>query len=618
MQGRTGKDQKVFPRLKLSFSRLGQVIFVLREIVKIVSRIKPGLLVTVFVLSFVWGFSSIPTFYIEKLIIDSLVSSLGSPDKQKVFYRIFFLVSLSLLISLLRNILSSVNSFLRHTLSRYLDAELDVLMVNKVSQLSLPALENPEFMDRFNKIERESGRRAWQLMTPISEIPGYLAGFVSATAVLVLVYPLISLGVILVSLPRFFVNSKFIKREYDLDTELSPKNRVWAWVRYHLTKNRNFMELRILGVSHYLTEKMRSVIDEILSKRATLNKERESWAFFSSLPLTFYELLVSAMLIFWVVVGKITVGSFQLYLRSLRSAEQNLNGLIASLLNIYENYIYVADLVWFLGLPDEESHKGVIPPKGDISIVFKDVWFRYQDQQSWVLKDISFEVSQGEKIAIVGENGAGKSTLIKLLAGFYLPQRGEILIGNCEISNIDLSNWRKRLAVLFQDFELYPFSVREAIGYGDISRLDKLSEIKESAKKAGIDNFVESLPLGYDTPLTPEFGGGVRPSIGQWQRLGIARVLFRKGADILILDEPTSNVDPEAEERIFKELSKVSKDKFLIFVTQRFSTVRIADRIFVMDKGKIIETGTHRELMKLNGKYHRLFTLQSRSYVGFD
>jgi len=371
MDSKTLKE--VLPQPRLSFNRLGQIVFTFKEVTKLVFRVKPKLLIAVFVLNAIWGFSSVPTFYLEKLIIDNLIASVGNPNWQYVFYSTIFLVGLALVISLLRNILSSVNGFLRRNLSRYFDAELDALLGNKVSQLSLPTLESPEFRDRFSKVERESGRRAWQLMMPISEIPNYLVGFLSATAVLVFVHPLISVGVFIVSLPRFFIDSKFIKKEYDLHTELSPKHRIWSWVRDYLIRNRNFMEMRILGLSDYLTEKMRKVVKEILTKREKLSKKRELYGFLSSLPMTLYEFGVSIFLVFWVIVGRITVGSFQLYLRSLRSAEQNLTGLVSTFLDIYENYIYVTDLVWFLNLTPEEvpSEGKTIPLDENLKIEFK-------------------------------------------------------------------------------------------------------------------------------------------------------------------------------------------------------------------------------------------------------
>jgi ABC-type multidrug transport system fused ATPase/permease subunit len=601
---------------KITFDRLGQIIFTFKEVGKLAMRIKPKLLLAVLVLNAIWGVSAVPTFYLEKLILDTLIQAVGNPDWKPVFYLAMLFVSLALIVSLGRNFLGSFNRYLRRTLSRYFDAETEVLIGNKLTQLSLATIESPEFRDRFNKVEKESSRRAWGLMMPLSDIPNYLAGFLSSAAVLMFVHPLLSVGVLLVSLPRFLVNQKFIKKGYALHTELSPKRRIWSWITHYLTRNRNFMEMKILGISDLLTSKARLLFTEIIEKRVKLNKKREMSSFLTFLPLTLYELSVSVFLVFWVVIGRITVGSFQLYLRSLRSAEQNLSGLVSSLLEIYENYIYVTDLVWFLNLePEVEVDSKKIVPGTQVDIKFDDVWFKYQRQQKWVIKGVNFSVKPGEKIALVGENGAGKSTLIKLLAGFYIPPKGDVLIGGHSTSEINLGKWRERMAVLFQEFEPYPFSVRESIGYGDVSRLDRISEIKEAARKTGADKFVEDLPKKYDNPLMPEIEGGIRPSTGQWQRIGISRMLFRKNASILILDEPTSNVDPEAEEKIFRELVKITKDKILIFVTQRFSTVRIADRIFVMHKGKIVENGTHKQLIKKDGKYARLYNLQAQAYL---
>lgn len=295
---------------------------------------------------------------------------------------------------------------------------------------------------------------------------------------------------------------------------------------------------------------------------------------------------------------------------------KNFTSLTSSFLEIYENYIYMVDLVWLLDLkPDlEKNMDNKVALDGVEDIEFKDVWFKYRKGLGWVIKGVDLKIKKGEKIAIVGRNGAGKSTLIKLLGRFYLPQKGDILINGKNITDIDISSLWRKMAVLFQDFELYPFSAREAIGFGDVSRMNDFKALKDAAKKAGINSFIESLPLGYDNPIAPEFEKGVKPSIGQWQRFGIARMLFRKDADILILDEPTSNVDPEAEEEIFQELSKVANDKILIFITQRFSTVRIADRILVVDNGKIIEEGTHWKLMEMNGQYAKMFNIQAQAY----
>jgi ABC-type multidrug transport system fused ATPase/permease subunit len=451
---------------------------------------------------------------------------------------------------------------------------------------------------------------------PFSDIPNSLVGFLSASAVLLFIHPLVTLGVLIFSIPQFFLNSRFIKKEYELSTELSPLRKTWGWLEGYLLRNRSFLELKLLNLQDYLAHKLKKVVEEVVDKWVDLSKRREFSRFWGRVPLSVFELSLTIVLVYWVILQRITIGTFQLYVRTLRLAEDNLASLVTSFLEIYENYIYVNDLVWFLNLEPqiEGSHEGGVI-ESTPRVEFKDVFFKYTQKGPWILKKLNFSIKPGETIALVGENGAGKSTLIKLLARFYDPNKGEVLVNDYKLADVNLKSWRKQIAILFQLFELYPFSAREAIGYGDVERIGDFDGVKEAARKTGIDEFIETLPLQYENPVSPEFDKGVMPSIGQWQRFGISRMLFRKDARILILDEPTSNVDPEAEEKIFKELTKLTRNKILIFVTQRFSTVRIADRIFVMHKGEIVESGTHKELMRVNGKYAKLFTLQAQAYL---
>lgn len=602
---------------KVTLDRIGQLIFTFREVSRITARVSKKLLILVFVLNAISGFIILPGLYLEKLILDKLIEGIGAPDWRLALYTVGILVILKLLIELLRSVISRLTSFLRRVLSRLFEAELDMLMAKKLSMLDMATIENPSFKDKFDKIERESGRRAWALMMPISDLPNSLAGFLSSVGLLVFLSPLIAVGVVLVSLPQFLVDSKFIRKEYELNSKLAPLHRLWGWLSYYLIRNKNFMELKVLDLSTHLSDKLKKVQGEVLGKYVDLRKKRELSNFGSLLPLTLLEFFVSLWLIFWVITQKITVGSFQMYLRAFRSAQSNLSDIVSSVLEIYENYIYVSDLVWFLNLEPiiEKEEKGkVLDSKKSYSFSLKDVWFKYRRGNPWILKNISLSVSPGERIAIVGENGAGKSTLIKIIARFYDPQKGVVLVDGENLRDLKLTSWRKSLAILFQKFETYPFTARESIGYGDIERLEKVDEIKESAKRTGIDDFIISLPKKYENPLAPEFEKGVDLSMGQWQRLGISRMLFRRQADIIIMDEPTSNVDPKAEEEIFNELLKETKGKILIFVSQRFSTVRKADKIYVMDRGRFVEAGTHDELMDKKGLYYELFTLQAKGY----
>ncbi len=601
---------------RLNLYRFKQLIYSIKYVLRIAWEVNPRLLIAVLGINVLWGLSSVPMFYLEKYIIDTLIENVGSDDLRSVLVRVGFIVFIYLMLQFLRNLISSLNGFLQNLASRSLDMELITRIGEKHVELDLATVDDPEFRDKFDKIEKEVSRRTWGLMISLSNIPNYAAGFISALIVLTGIHPVVGVLVVIFSLPKFATNSRYIKEEYDLNLAIAPKRREWSWLDGYLTRNRNYMEMKVLELRTYLVSKMRKLTTDIVDSHARVRKKRLYIDSISDLPLLVYEFVVSIYLVGQVLLGFVTVGTLQLYLRSLRLAFSNLSGLIGSLLEIYESNYYVEDLVWLMNLqPAIEKHGEGQEIESIDGIEFRNVYFKYSEKKPFILRGIDFQIRSGEKIAIVGENGAGKSTLIKLIGRFYDPSKGAVLVSSQDLREINLKSWRKKIGILFQLFELYPFTVNESIGFGDISRLGDKKSIQLAAQKAGVHEFVESLPLKYENPLTVSFDKGVDPSIGQWQRFGIARMLFRKNAQLIILDEPTSNVDPEAEEKIFEELRKITKDKMLIFVTQRFSTVRIADRIFVVDKGKIIEQGTHKELMSLDGKYAKLFRLQAKAYL---
>ena len=364
---------------KISLSQLNQIVFTLKEVFKISYKIDAKLLFIVLVLNSIWGLSSLPSFYLDKLLIDGIVQGIGNPNIQIVLRGVIFLLFLRVGLGFIRNAISSFLGFLRNALSRKMTDEIDVMIGEKISSLDLATIEDPDFRNRFNKIERESGRRVWRLMMPLSDIPNYIFGFFSSLVLLFFLSPFVVVGVILFSLPSLIVDKKFIKKEYELHTELSPLYRVWGWLNHYLVQNRNFMEMKILNLSTFLSTRLRKIIKEENNKMFEFEKARIKSRFLSFLPATFLELAITSWSGYLVLLQRITIGSFQMYLRAFSNAQANFTELISSFLEIYENYIYMTELVWFLNLKPvlEGKQEGGIVFDNISKIRFENVWFKY-------------------------------------------------------------------------------------------------------------------------------------------------------------------------------------------------------------------------------------------------
>src|SRR4030043_1430365 len=601
---------------KLQESRLGQVWFVFFQILKLSWQISPRLLVLTILTNTIVGLLIYPTLRLEKAFIDGLIQSVGKDFWGAAGKIVILILFLRFVVGIGQNILSRLADFLRQMMSRVFDVYLISLIAKKHVELDIGMIDDPEFQDRLTKIKRESGMRAWGMIWPLANTPMVLAGLLSTLVIIFSFNPLVTLVVLFLSLPVFWIDAKFIKEDYRFENKMMPLYRISGWLEHYLLTPRNILEIKLLGLGQPFSKRMMETFNQIFSGRLNLEKRKTFWKIFGSVPQNIFLLLFSIYVAFFVFAKKLTVGSAEMLLRAITSFRQNLTELVKNFFELYENYLYVTDLVWLLNLKpriivDKKGKK--MAKKFKQGIEFKNVWFRYSDKTPWVLKNINLKINPQENVAIVGENGAGKSTLVKLICRFYDPQKGKIFLNGVELKKYSIEDFWKNLSVLFQDFEVYPFSAKESIGYGDISKINKKDLIKKAAKKAKIDGFIESLKLKYQNPLDPQFEKGIRPSMGQWQRIGLARI-FLKDSQIIILDEPTSHVDPKAEEEIFEEIIKYAEKKILFLISHRFSTVRRADRICVVDKGGIIEEGSHEKLMKLKGRYAQLFELQAKGY----
>lgn len=593
---------------------LKRFFFTYKKTLAITYRVSPRLLITVTICNAIWGLTNLPILYINKTLIDIVINNLGSPDYTNSLKTIVILAFSRGFLELVRSALTHLNWSLSASLTDKIHSYLEIITTRKLSELDIPKVESPEFQDKYKKVERFGYNSVWGMVNPLSDIPNAVFTIISGLIPIFSFEPWIAFIVIAVSVPDILISSRVVKRDFEEGEILNPKYRLWNWVYWHLSDTKNYYENRILGGTKYLLDKMSAVASEVNDFKYRRRINRSRLRFFGDIPGSLLSVALNVYFFALALVGKITLGSAQLLYGATNTLTNGFATLVNDGLSIYESYLFVNDLTWFLDLEAQYRQGNRVPAKElKKGIEFRNVWFKYPSSKKWVLKGISFSIGPKENFALVGENGVGKTTLIKLLCGFYRPTRGEILVNGVNIQNYNLVKYWQILGVLFQDFSQYPFSAQESIGIGNSQKINDLRMIKKAAGLTGVNRFIEGLSLGYKNPLAKDFDKGVDPSKGQWQRIALARILFRESR-IIILDEPTSNVDPKAEEEIFEKIISLSKEKVLILISHRFSTVRKADKILNIDKGKIIEEGTHEELMQKNGEYSRLFKLQAKGY----
>ena len=325
-------------------------------------------------------------------------------------------------------------------------------------------------------------------------------------------------------------------------------------------------------------------------------------------------LLFKVYIVVKVIVEKRTIGDFSLYINSIDNFRGATTSILNTIASIFEDGLYIQNLFEFLDMKTKEKDGKMLPFKKDFqTIEFRNVWFKYPESERYILKDISFTLEAEHCYAIVGLNGSGKTTLIKLLLKLYIPDKGDIFIDGINLKDIDTEDYQKNMGAVFQDFVKYPLTVYENIGCGNIEEIHNHTRIYEAAKKSGADQFIPNLPDKYNTLLHREWSGGVQLSLGQWQKIAIGRI-FMQDFPIVVLDEPTASLDPKAEYEIYRQFRELMEGRTSILIAHRFSTVKLADKIYVLKNGSIIESGNHEELMQLGGEYAALFNLQAEAY----
>lgn len=553
--------------------------------------------------------------YSASQIVGSLVKILSS-DINNLTSTLLFWVIITVVIMVLRGLNNTFGEYLtvRYNYIYNLKGFGDYL--RQIIKIDAQYHENSSFK---TLQEKAYDVLSWRIMAIINRIQGLTANIFCLLLISYIFFqinPLFLLAVILPVLLNFYINKKFGREIYYI-WEYSGEEAKNIDQAFHAFDDKSIIhEAKIYGFGEYIIN-----IFEKYTKIFTIKNVKKANTRYSLLSLAkLAEITIFGFIQYWLIiktiVGKITIQQYTFYLQNVVLVNQSFNSIQEDLAQLFELSQYVSNLEKFFNLPDI-TLKPTNPVKvtvGPPKIEFKNVSFKYPSSNNYVLNNVSFEINPGEHVALVGANGAGKTTIIKLLARFYDVTNGEILINGINIKKLDLKSYYKLWGILFQHFARYWLTLRENIGLGAIDKIKDKEKIESAAIKAGLNQLADNLPKKYETNLSTDFKNGTDLSGGQWQKVGIARGLF-SDPQLIVLDEPTSALDALAEAEVFEQIDKISSDTTMIIVSHRFSTVRNADRILVLENGVISEEGTHLELMANKRLYYKMFTTQAKGYM---
>ncbi|MEA2812122.1 MAG: ATP-binding cassette, subfamily bacterial [Rhodospirillaceae bacterium] len=596
----------------------------LRPFVAMVWRTSPALTVSSLLLRLVRALLPVVTLYIGKLIIDDVVQLVQMPDRPATFEEwlksgrlnwlgVLLLAELGL--AILSDVLGRIVELVDSLLSERVTNASSVSLMEHAATLDLEDFEDAEFQDQLERARRQTSGR----LTLMSQLLGQAQDIVTVAsfAAGLLVYaPWLIVLLLVALLPAFLGEAHFNAQTYTLDFGRTPERRELDYVRQTAASVETAKEVKIFGLNRFLIDRYSSLAATFYAANRRLAVRRATWGGLFTAVGTIGYYFAYAYIAWRTLAGEFSIGDLTFLAGSFRRLRALLEGLLTSFSSTAGQALYLNDLFSFFEVrPEILSPKNPLPFPKPIreGFVFEDVGFIYPGAERWAVRHLDFTLKAGEVVALVGENGAGKTTLVKLLTRLYDPDEGRILLDGHDLRDYDLDQLRGSMGVIFQDFVRYNFTAGDNIAVGRISARDDQARIARAARSSQADEVIAGLPRGYDQRIGKRFKNGIELSGGEWQKVAIARAYMRE-AEVLILDEPTAALDARAEFEVFQRFKELSKGKTAVLISHRFSSVRMADRIFVLADGKLEGAGTHDELVSKPGLYAELFELQAAGY----
>ena len=574
--------------------------------------------------------SALPPFvaWVGKLIIDAVVAAHAAAPgvaRAAALDRAVRLVALELGAVVAMAACERVLGLVRQLVGLRLGIDLNVRILEKAERLSLRHFEDAAFYDKLTRARREASTRPLSLIQSNFQVIRHgltLAGYV---ALLIGFSGWMAVAVLAATVPAFIAEARFSGAAFRLRNWRSPDSRRLTYLEYVLGNDEHAKEVKLFGLAPLLLGRYKSLAERFFADDRRLAVRRMAWGYALSLVSTVVFYGCYAVIVAATVRGRLSLGEMTLYLVAFRQGQQSFQAVLTALGGMYEDTLYMTNLFDYFAIPieDRKSVGPVAVVRAEEGVRFEGVGFKYpggggpaqrETDDKWALRAVDVFVPKGQSLALVGENGAGKTTFIKLLAGLYDPTEGRVLLDGRDVRAWDERELRARIGVIFQDFNEYQLALRENVAFGSVDHLDDELRVGRAVEQGGAKELVATLSGGLDAQLGRWFSGGVELSGGQWQKVALARAFMREEADILILDEPTAALDAEAEHAVFQRFRALAAGRTTILISHRFPTVRMADRILVLEAGRVIEDGSHAQLIAAGRRYAHLFGLQAAGY----
>jgi ATP-binding cassette subfamily B protein/ATP-binding cassette subfamily C protein len=555
--------------------------------------------------------------WVGKLIVDAVVAAARG---QAGVERVVGLVALEAGLMALSMGAGRTLGLSRELLRARLGNLVNERILEKAMELELRHFEDAGVYDKMQNARREASARPLSLVMQGFAVAQNGVTLAALSALLFRISPLGVLVLLAASIPAFVAEARLAVESFRINTWRAPEARRLNYLEWILTRDSHVKEVKLFGLGGLVLARYRALFRRFYQEdRRMAVRRMAAGVLFGLLSLAAFYGMYAAIAA-RAARAEITLGDLALYLTVFRQGQGAIQSILSAMGAMYEDALYMSNLFDFLSIPTGGERARSLPARAPARgrpgrIELRGVSFRYPGQQDWALRDLDLVLEPGEKLGLVGENGAGKSTLVKLLLRLYDPTQGAILYGGVDLRDMDVADLRSRFGAVFQDFVRYQFTAAENVGLGQPELVEDRPRIARAVERAGAGPLVAALPGGYDTVLGGWFEAGHELSAGQWQKLAVARAFMREEAEVLILDEPTASIDAEAEHELFQRFQELAAARTAIIISHRFSTVRIADRIAVLRGGRLVELGSHRDLLARDGRYAHLFRLQAQGYL---